>query len=86
MVGVPVIPSSWPSANNLAHPFGVSATVQAVLEGGRLKPERLGMLGKLLRRQRLLVAEQPSSHITSPQAYTQANPPATIKEAQSEID
>ena len=28
----------------------------------------------------------PSSHITSPQAYIQANPPATIKEAQGEIN
>jgi predicted DNA-binding ribbon-helix-helix protein len=36
--------------------------------------------------QALQIAEQPSSHITSPQAYTQANPPATIKEEQSEID
>jgi len=36
--------------------------------------------------QALQIAEQPSSHITSPQAYIQANPPATIKEAQSEID
>ena len=47
----------------LAHPFGVSATVQAVLEGGRLRPERLGMLGKPLRRQRLLVGEQPAVHL-----------------------
>jgi predicted HicB family RNase H-like nuclease len=36
--------------------------------------------------QAVQIAKQPSSHITSPQAYTQANPPATIKEAQSEID
>jgi hypothetical protein len=32
------------------------------------------------------IAKQPSSHITSPEAYSQANPSATIKEAQSEID
>jgi hypothetical protein len=31
--------------------------------------------------QALQIAKQPSSHITSPQAYTQANPPAAIKEA-----
>jgi hypothetical protein len=32
------------------------------------------------------IAKQPSSHITSPEAYFQANPSATIKEARSEID